>query len=68
MPWMQVRVIVDDAVQIENVVNTDTISRFGSASDGGSYIKFIDGSSIRVADPMSEIVEVVLKADSKKVK
>lgn len=66
MPWMKVSVVVDGGSPIANVINTDSIARFGPTADGGSYIKFTDGTSIHVSDPMSEITEVVLKADEKK--
>ena len=63
---MSVKVVVEGSAPVDNVVNTDTISRFGPTPDGGSYIKFADGTSIHVVDPVSEITEVVLKADKQK--
>jgi hypothetical protein len=68
VPWMQVQVALPEDGSIENVINTDTIIRVGSLVNGGSYIMFVDGSTLRVLDSMSEIVEVVLKADEKKAK
>lgn len=65
MPWMKVMIDVDGNPPVENVINTDTIIRFGPRGTG-SYIKFMDGTSIQVLDPMSEIIEVVLRADETK--
>lgn len=65
MPWMQVRIAIEGDKLIENVINTDTIIRFGPWKDG-TYIKFVDGTQVNVLDPMSEIVDVVLKADKQK--
>lgn len=53
---------------VETVVNTDTISRFGAVSADVTYLKFSDGSTIHVQEPMQEIVAVVLKADANRAK
>lgn len=60
--------IVEGGTAAEIVVNTDTISRFGAVSGDVTYLKFSDGSSIHVREPMQEIIDVVLEADAKKAK
>lgn len=63
---MDVEIVTENGNRVKNAVNTDSIIRFGPNVDGnGSYIKLSDGTSIHVADEFSEILETVLKADSK---
>lgn len=56
---------------VEEVINTDKIVRFCTwtiKGVQGTYIKFVDGTTIHVLDPMQEIIDVVLQADAKKAK
>ena len=64
MPWMDVEIEAVGRESVKSVVNTDTITRFGPTPNG-TYIRFIDGSSIDVLDSFEEILQVVLKAQSK---
>lgn len=64
MAWMDVMVEVVGHAPIKNVVNTDAIVRFGARANG-SYIRFVDGMAIDVLDSFDDILQVVLKAQSK---
>lgn len=66
MPWMDVVVIHENGDTVDNVINTDTIVRFGQRAEGGTFIRFVDGSTVQVADPMDEILNTVLQADARK--
>ena len=68
MPWMQVSVEGHEHAPEETVINTDAIVLFKSSVSGGTYIKFLDGTTLLVLDPMKEIVDVVLRADANKAK
>lgn len=68
MPWMNVTGIHEGGVEVHNVINTDEIVRFSPMADGGTFIRFTDGTVLHVTDPMQEIIDVVLNADAKKVK
>lgn len=80
MPWMKVSVVDDESEvtrhsttddPVEEVINTDMIVRFCSwtiKGIQGTNIKFVDGTSIHVLDPMQEIIDVVLQADANKAK
>lgn len=65
MPWMDIEVEVAGHEPIKNVVNIDTIVRFGPRATGGSYIRFVDGMAIDVSDSFDEIIQAVLKARAK---
>jgi hypothetical protein len=58
--WMAVKQIVEGGKQVDNVVNIDAIVRVAQG-----YIRFVDGTSINVADSFEEIAEVLLKAQGK---
>jgi len=60
MAWINVNIRVD-GVDIPNVVNTDTIVRFGP-NRSGSYMHFVDGSSVNLTDDFHEIGQVIASA------
>ena len=60
MAWINVNIRVD-GVDIPNVVNTDTIVRFGP-NRSGSYMRFVDGSSVNLTDDFHEIGQVIASA------
>jgi len=62
MPWLIVKIDVEGRA-IENVVNVDTIVRFGPNVAIGSYMKFVDGGSVQLLDAYEE-----LKAEIAKIK
>ena len=62
--WIAVKQITLEGKQIDNIANIDAIVRVGPRGSG-SYIKFLDGSSIDVVDSFQEIATVLLQAQGK---
>jgi hypothetical protein len=60
MAWLAVKINVPGQSSVDNVVNTDTIVRFGPRGDG-SYMRFVDGSSIELLDAYVELIEEIQK-------
>jgi len=67
VPWMAVTVGMENGEPVESTVNTDAIVCF-QALNGGTWIKFVDGSYLEILDPIEQVTQVVLKADEKKAK
>lgn len=63
MAWMNVSVHIENKPSVPNVLNIDTIVRYG-ANPTGSYIRTVDGLSINVDDSVDEISAVILKAQA----
>jgi hypothetical protein len=61
MAWINVTVYIDGEPGVPNVINTDTIVRFGP-NRSGSYIHFVDGTSTNVTDDFKEIGQVIASA------
>jgi hypothetical protein len=59
--WINVTVHFDGEPDVPNVVNTDTIVRFGP-NRSGSYMHFVDGSSVNLTDDFHEIGQVIASA------
>jgi hypothetical protein len=59
--WINVTVHIDGEPDFPNVVNTDTIVRFGP-NRSGSYMHFVDGSSVNLTDDFHEIGQVIASA------
>ncbi len=64
MSWMDVEIEVVGREPVKNVINTEAIIRFGPRLNG-TYVRLVDGSSIDVLDSFEEILQAVLKAQSK---
>ena len=65
MAWMAVKQYFATQAPVDNLVSLDAIVRVGP-NGTGSYIRFIDGTSIDVVDSFQEITEVLLKAQQGK--
>ena len=68
MPWMDVNVRSEvlGGPSFKAYINIDYIVRFNSVSDGsGSTLFLVNGEALRVVDPVEEIMQAVLKAQSK---
>lgn len=63
MAWVNVEIDVDGK-SVPNVVQIDAIVRYGPRPQG-SYIKFIDGSSVNLLDSFESITQVILQAQGK---
>jgi len=59
MAWASVEIVVPDGL-VKNVINLDTVCRIGQ-KDVGSYIHFVDGTSIDVTDHIEDLIEVLRK-------
>ena len=64
MSWMTVEIKVEDKI-ISNIINIETIVRFGPRLDGSSYMRFVDGSTVELADSFDSITQAILKAQGK---
>ena len=59
MYWLAVKIDVEGK-PIDNIVNVDTIVRFGPRPSG-SYMKLLDGSTVELLDAYSQLVGVLTK-------
>ena len=59
MYWLAVKIDVEGK-PIDNIVNVDTIVRFGPRP-GGSYMKLLDGNTVELLDDYSQLVGVLTK-------
>jgi hypothetical protein len=59
MYWLAVKVN-DDGKAVDNIINVDTIVRFGPRP-GGSYMKLLGGDTVELLDAYSQLVEVLTK-------
>jgi hypothetical protein len=61
MGWLIVKVDPGGGYEpVDNVVNTDNIVRFGSRGTG-SYMKFVDGTSVDLLDAYTELIAEIQK-------
>jgi hypothetical protein len=59
MYWLAVKIDVDGK-PVDNIINVDTIVRFGPRP-GGSYMKLLDGGTVELLDAYSQLVGVLTK-------
>ena len=60
MYWLAVKIDIDGK-PIDNVINVDTIVRFGPRP-GGSYLKLLDGGTVELLDAYPQLIEALIKA------
>ena len=60
MYWLAVKLNVEGK-PIDNIINVDTIVRFGPDGKDRSYMHFVDGSSVNILDSYSQLVSELTK-------